>query len=126
MKNLSRFFKIFKIFDKNRKNRAKYSKIVSGRNSCPVITPDLSSFFGTTKMNEKKPKKYKIKITLDLEEIDALDDLLDLYLDGDMSEDGINRGALMQIQEQVGDVMSVVNRKLGFTATDRDAPKYLM
>ena len=77
-------------------------------------------------MNEKKPKKYKIKITLDLEEIDALDDLLDLYLDGDMSEDGINRGALMQIQEQVGDVMSVVNRKLGFTATDRDAPKYLM
>jgi hypothetical protein len=77
-------------------------------------------------MNEKKPKKYKIKITLDLEEIDALDDLLDLYLDGDMNEDGINRGALMQIQEQVGDVMSVVNRKLGFTATDRDAPKYLM
>jgi hypothetical protein len=77
-------------------------------------------------MNEKKLKKYKIKITLDLEEIDALDDLLDLYLDGDMSEDGINRGALMQIQEQVGDVMSVVNRKLGFTATDRDAPKYLM
>lgn len=77
-------------------------------------------------MNERKPKKYKIKITLDLEEIDALDDLLDLYLDGDMNEDGINRGALMQIQEQVGDVMSVVNRKLGFTATDRDAPKYLM
>jgi hypothetical protein len=77
-------------------------------------------------MDDKKLKKYKIKLTLNLEEIDALDDLLDLFLDGDLSEDGINREALMQIQEQVGEVMRVVNYKLGFTSPDRDAPKYLM
>ena len=35
----------------------------------------------------------------------ALDDLLDLYLDGEFSEKGINREALLQIQEQVGVVM---------------------
>ena len=77
-------------------------------------------------MDDKKLKKYKIKLTLNLEEIDALDDLLDLFLDGDLSEDGINRGALMQIQEQVGEVMRVVNYKLGITSPDRGAPKYLM
>ena len=77
-------------------------------------------------MDDKKLKKYKIKLTLNLEEIDAIDDLLDLFLDGDLREDGINREALMQIQEQVGEVMSVVNYKLGFTSPDRDAPKYLM
>ena len=77
-------------------------------------------------MDDKKLKKYKIKLTLNLEEIDAIDDLLDLFLDGDLREDGINREALMQIQEQVGEVMRVVNYKLGFTSPDRDAPKYLM
>ncbi len=77
-------------------------------------------------MDDKKLKKYKIKLTLNLEEIDALDDLLDLYLDGDLNEEGINRGALMQVQEQVSNVMSVVNRRLGFTSPDKDAPKYLM
>jgi hypothetical protein len=88
--------------------------------------PDLSLISGTTKMDDKKLKKYKIKLTLNLEEIDALDDLLDLYLDGDLNEEGINRGALMQVQEQVSNVMSVVNRRLGFTSPDKDAPKYLM
>jgi len=77
-------------------------------------------------MDNKKLKKYKIKLTLNLEEIDALDDILDLFLDGDFSEEGINREALIQIQEQVNNVMSVVNRKLGFTASDKDPPKYLM
>ena len=77
-------------------------------------------------MDDKKLKKYKIKLTLNLEEVDALDDLLDLFLDGDLREDGINREALLQIQEQVGEVMSVVNRRLGFTSPDRVAPKYLM
>ena len=77
-------------------------------------------------MDDKKLKKYKIKLTLNLEEIDAIDDLLDLFLDGDLREDGINREALMQIQEQVGEVMRVVNYRLGFTSPDRDAPKYLM
>jgi len=99
---------------------------VPGRNLCPVIALDLSLIFGTTKMDNKKLKKYKIKLTLNLEEIDALDDLLDLYLDGDLNEEGINRGALMQVQEQVSNVMSVVNRRLGFTSPDKDAPKYLM
>jgi hypothetical protein len=112
--------------DKKRNNRANYGKFVSGRNLCPVATHDLSLIFGTTKMDNKKLKKYKIKLTLNLEEIDALDDILDLFLDGDFSEEGINREALIQIQEQVNNVMSVVNRKLGFTASDKDPPKYLM
>ena len=47
-------------------------------------------------------KIWKSKIVLTLEEIDALDDLLDLYLDGEFNERGINREALLQIQEQVG------------------------
>jgi len=73
-------------------------------------------------------KNWKSKITLTLEEIDALDDLLDLYLDGEFSERGINREALLQIQEQVGVVMEVINLRLGFTdqRVDKEVVKYLM
>ncbi len=73
-------------------------------------------------------KILKSKIVLTLEEIDALDDLLDLYLDGEFSERGINREALLQIQEQVGKVMEVINLRLGFTdqRVDKEVVKYLM
>jgi hypothetical protein len=73
-------------------------------------------------------RKLKSKIILTLEEIDALDDLLDLYLDGEFSERGINREALLQIQEQVGAVMEVINLRLGFTdqRVDKEVVKYLM
>ena len=73
-------------------------------------------------------KILKSKIVLTLEEIDALDDLLDLYLDGEFSERGINREALLQIQEQVGAVMEVINLRLGFTdqRVDKEVVKYLM
>ena len=73
-------------------------------------------------------KIWKSKIILTLEEIDALDDLLDLYLDGEFSERGINREALLQIQEQVGEIMEVINLRLGFTdqRVDKEVVKYLM
>ena len=73
-------------------------------------------------------KNWKSKIVLTLEEIDALDDLLDLYLDGEFNERGINRGALLQIQEQVGEIMEVINLRLGFTdqRVDKEVVKYLM
>ena len=73
-------------------------------------------------------KILKSKIVLTLEEIDALDDLLDLYLDGEFSERGINREALLQIQEQVGEVMDIINVRLGFTdqRIDKDVGKFLM
>jgi hypothetical protein len=73
-------------------------------------------------------KILKSKIVLTLEEIDALDDLLDLYLDGDFSERGINREALLQIQEQVGEIMEIINLRLGFTdkRVDKNVVKYLM
>jgi len=73
-------------------------------------------------------KIWKSKIILTLEEIDALDDLLNLYLDGEFSERGINREALLQIQEQVGAVMEVINLRLGFTdqRIEKDVGKFLM
>ena len=73
-------------------------------------------------------KILKSKIILTLEEIDALDDLLDLYLDGEFSERGINREALLQIQEKVGRIMEVINLRLGFTdqRVDKNVVKYLM
>ena len=73
-------------------------------------------------------KILRSKIILTLEEIDALDDLLDLYLDGEFSERGINREALLQIQEKVGRIMEVINLRLGFTdqRVDKNVVKYLM
>ena len=94
---------------------------------CPVIICarllcDLS--FKT--MTKKMFKKTKIILTL--EEIDALDDLLDLYLNGEFNERGINRDALLQIQEQVGEIMELINARLGFTdqRVEKDIGKYLM
>jgi hypothetical protein len=73
-------------------------------------------------------KIMKPKLILTLEEIDALDDLLDLYLDGEFNERGINRGALLQIQEQIGEIMELINARLGFTdrRVDKDIGKYLV
>ena len=73
-------------------------------------------------------ENYRVRILLDLQEIDALDDLLDLYLDGEFNEKGVNRDALLQIQDQVGEVMLAVNRHLGFTDknTERGVKEYLM
>jgi len=73
-------------------------------------------------------KIMKPKLILTLEEIDALDDLLDLYLDGEFNERGINRGALLQIQEQIGEIMELINARLGFTdrRVEKDIGKYLV
>ena len=73
-------------------------------------------------------KIMKPKLILTLEEIDALDDLLDLYLNGEFNERGINRDALLQIQEQVGEMMELINARLGFSdqRLEKDIGKYLM
>jgi hypothetical protein len=73
-------------------------------------------------------KIMKPKLILTLEEIDALDDLLDLYLDGEFNERGINRGALLQIQEQIGEIMELINARLGFSdrRVEKDIGKYLV
>jgi len=57
LKNLSRFFKIFKIFAKKRKNRAKYNEIVLIFNSTPSHFLINHQKIGSTK---KVPKFKKI------------------------------------------------------------------
>ena len=75
-----------------------------------------------------KIDKFRAKITLKLAQIDALDDLLGLYLDGDFSAQGINMDALLEVQEQIGEIMEVINQRLGFTDGYKkgDTSKYLM
>ena len=59
-------------------------------------------------------QKFKVKVVLNYQEINALDDLFDLYLDGEFNEKGINRDALLQIQGRVRQIIAVVNRRFGF------------
>ena len=59
--------------------------------------------------------------------MDSLDDLLELYLEGEGDIQKINRGALMDVRETVDDIMEVVNQRLGFNVVrESNEPKYLM
>ena len=95
---------------------------MSGQNSESITILEC------TKMNDENIKKYKIKLTFNLEELDAIDDLLLLHLDGEVREGEltINREALLRVQEQVDEVMAVVDEKLGFVPSGKSAPKFLM
>ena len=75
-----------------------------------------------------KQKEFKVKLTFDLEEIDALEDLLDLHLDGEAVDRGVNREALLKIQEHLAEVMVLVDQHLGFSSnrSQKNAGKYLM
>ena len=95
---------------------------MSGQNSESITILEC------TKMDDKKLKKFKIKLTFNLEELDAIDDLLLLHLDGKV-RDGeltINREVLLRIQGQIDEVMAVVDEKLGFVPSGKSAPKFLM
>ena len=71
--------------------------------------------------------KLKVKLTLSVEQLDSLDDLLELYLEGEGDIQKINRGALMDVRESVDDIIEVVNQRLGFNVVrESDGPKYLM
>ena len=72
--------------------------------------------------------KLKVKVTLTIEQLDALDDLLDLYLDGEGNARQFNHVALMDVKEKVSKLMDAVSRRMGFSSVSRknDEPKYLM
>ena len=71
--------------------------------------------------------KLKVKLTLSVEQLDSLDDLLELNLEGEGDIQKINRGALMDVRETVDDIMEVVNQRLGFNVVrESNEPKYLM
>jgi len=74
-----------------------------------------------------KVDKMKVKITLSIEQLEELDYLLDLYLYGEGDMRGINRGALMDVRENVSRIMEVVAEKIAFTVVRKHRePKYLM
>ena len=70
--------------------------------------------------------RMKFKIILTVEQLDSLDDLLDLYLEGGNTERGINYEALVEVRENISQLMEVVNQRLGFPSRGDDEPKYLM
>jgi len=71
--------------------------------------------------------RMKFKIILTVEQLDSLDDLLDLYLEGGNTERGINYEALGEVRDNISKVMEVVNQRLGFPSTrEDDEPKYLI
>ena len=71
--------------------------------------------------------RMKFKIILTVEQLDSLDDLLDLYLEGENNERGINYKALGEVRDNISKVMEVVNQRLGFSSTrEDDEPKYLI
>jgi hypothetical protein len=73
-------------------------------------------------------KIIKANIVLTVEELDELDDLLDLYLNDGADVKRLNRGVLLQIQEQVGEIMGLVYDRMEFTTqrVKSNKPKYLM
>jgi len=73
-------------------------------------------------------KIIKANIVLTVEELDELDDLLDLYLNDGADVKRLNRGVLLQIQEQVGEIMGLVYDRMEFTTqrVKSNKPKFLM
>jgi hypothetical protein len=71
--------------------------------------------------------KMKVKLTLTIEQLDSLDDLLDLYLDEEGNARQINHAALIGVREKVSNLMDAVSRRLDFSSVRKnDVPKYLM
>ena len=73
-------------------------------------------------------KIIKVNIVLTVEELDALDDLLNLYLNDESGVRRLNMGVLLQIQEQVGEIMELVYDPMEFTTqrVKSNKPKFLM
>jgi len=73
-------------------------------------------------------KIIKVNIVLTVGELDALDDLLNLYLDDESGVRRLNMGVLLQIQEQVGEIMELVYDRMEFTTqrVKSNKPKFLM
>ena len=71
--------------------------------------------------------KLKVKLTLTIEQLDSLDDLLDLYLDEEGNARQFNHVALMDVKEKVSKLMDAVSRRMGFSSVRKnDKPKFLM
>ena len=71
--------------------------------------------------------KMKVKMNLTIEQLDSLDDLLDLYLNGEGNARQFNHVALIGVKEKVSMLMDAVSRRLDFSSVrKKDAPKYLM
>ena len=71
--------------------------------------------------------KMKVKVTLTVEQLDSLDDLLDLYLDEEGNARQINYVALREVKEKVSRLMDAVSRRLDFSSVRKnDKPKFLM
>lgn len=62
---------------------------------------------------------------LEVVELDALDDLLDLYLDQE-NERGVDRDVVLSIKGKVEGLMEEENRRLGFTDEIEGRDKYIM
>lgn len=62
--------------------------------------------------------RMKFKIILTVEQLDSLDDLLDLYLEGGDTERGINYEALVEVRENISQLMEVVDQRLGFPSRE--------
>ena len=71
--------------------------------------------------------KMKVKLTLSIEQLDALDDLLDLYLDEEGNARQLNHVALIGVREKVSRLMDAVSQRLDFSSVRKnDKPKFLM
>jgi len=74
-----------------------------------------------------KAKKLKINIVLSVEQLEELDYLLDLHLDGEGDVRRINRGVLMDLREKINRGMEIVAERIAFSVVRRHRePKYLM
>ena len=71
--------------------------------------------------------KLKVKLTLTIEQLDSLDDLLDLYLDEEGNARQLNHVALIGVKEKVSRLMDAVSQRLDFSSVRKnDKPKFLM
>ena len=71
--------------------------------------------------------KLKVKLTLTIEQLDSLDDLLDLYLDEEGNARQLNHVALIGVREKVSRLMDAVSQRLDFSSVRKnDKPKFLM
>ena len=71
--------------------------------------------------------KMKVKLTLTIEQLDALDDLLDLYLDEEGNARQLNHVALIGVREMISNLMDAVSQRLDFSSVRKnDKPKFLM
>ena len=74
-----------------------------------------------------KIDKMKVKVTLTIEQLDALDDLLDLYLHEEVNARQLNHVALIGVKEKVSRLMDAVSQRLDFSSVRKnDKPKFLM